>query len=83
MIETSADGVAFAEAATGTFGVADRGHLNTVALNPGTGTGVQFVRFTMLGNQTPNFPVNCPDGAFSGCSFTDLTELAVFGAPSP
>jgi extracellular elastinolytic metalloproteinase len=82
MLETSPDGVAFTEAATGTFGVADRGHLNTVDLNPGTGTDVQFVRFTMLGNQTPNFPVNCPAGAFSGCSFTDLTELAVFGAPA-
>jgi hypothetical protein len=25
----------------------------------------------------------CPDGAFSGCSFTDLTEIEVYGAPSP
>jgi len=81
-IETSPDGNAYTEAATGSFGPADRGHLNTVDLAPGTGNGVQFVRFTMLGNQTPNFAVNCPAGAFSGCAFTDLTELAVFGAPS-
>jgi extracellular elastinolytic metalloproteinase len=81
-IETSPDGTTFTEAATGAFTAADRGHLNTVDLAPGTGTGIQFVRFTMLGNQTPNFPVNCPNGAFSGCSFTDLTELAVFGSPA-
>ena len=51
-------------------------------LSPGTGTGVRFVRFTMWGNQTPEFATTCPHGAFSGCSFTDLTELAVFGSPS-
>ncbi len=44
---------------------------------------MKLVRFTMLGNQTPDFATNCPDGAFSGCSFTDLSEIAVFGSPSP
>ena len=39
--------------------------------------GVKFVRFTILGNQTPDFATSCPGGAFSGCSFTDLTEVAV------
>jgi len=81
-IETSPDGVTFTQAAAGTFVVADRGHLNTVTPSAGT-AGVRFVRFTMLGNQTPDFATNCPAGAFSGCSFTDLTELAVFGAPTP
>ena len=79
-IETSTNGTSFTEAAAGTFTTADRGHLNTVTLNPGTGTGVKFVRFTILGNQTPDFATSCPDGAFSGCAFTDLTELAVFGS---
>jgi extracellular elastinolytic metalloproteinase len=44
---------------------------------------VRFVRFNMLGNQTPDFATNCPDGNFSGCQFTDLTELAVYGVPTP
>jgi extracellular elastinolytic metalloproteinase len=26
----------------------------------------------------PDFKTDCPDGAYSGCSFTDLTELEVF-----
>jgi extracellular elastinolytic metalloproteinase len=81
-IETSTDGGAFQEAASGTFGVADRGHLNEVDLTPGTGDGVQYVRFTIESNQTPDFATNCPLGAYSGCSFTDLTELAVFGSPA-
>jgi extracellular elastinolytic metalloproteinase len=83
MIETSPDGTTFTEAASGTFTVDDRGQLNSVSVNPGTGDGARFVRFTMLGNQTPDFQNSCPNGAFSGCSFTDLTELAVFGAPAP
>lgn len=41
---------------------------------------VRFVRFTITSNQTPDFATNCPGGAFSGCSFTDLTELEVFGS---
>jgi extracellular elastinolytic metalloproteinase len=81
-IETSPDGNTFTEVATGTFTADDRGLLNTVT--PTTAAdNVQFVRFTILSNQTPDFDTNCPDGAFSGCAFTDLTEIAVFGAPSP
>jgi hypothetical protein len=81
-IETSPDGITFTEAASGTFTAADRGQLNEVDPTAAS-TGVQYVRFTILGNQTPSFSTNCPNGAFSGCSFTDLTEIAVFGAPSP
>ena len=80
-IETSTDGGTFTEAASGTFGVADRGHLNEVDLTAGA-DGVQYVRFTIESNQTPDFATNCPNGAYSGCSFTDLTELAVFGSPA-
>ena len=33
-------------------------------------------------SETPDFATNCPLGAYSGCAFTDLTELAVFGSPA-
>jgi len=81
-IETSPDGVTFTEAANGTFTIDDRGRLNSVLPTAGA-AGVRFVRFTITSNQTPNFPTNCPGGNFSGCSFTDLTEIEVYGAPSP
>jgi hypothetical protein len=82
MIETSPDGNTFTEAANGSFTADDRGHLNEV--DPSAAAdNVQFVRFTIQGNQTPNFSTSCPNGPFSGCQFTDLTELAVFGSPSP
>ena len=78
-IDTSTDGRTWTTAATGTFTAADDGRLN--ALSPTAGTvGVRFVRFTILGNQTPSFATSCPGGAFSGCSYTDLTELEVYGA---
>jgi hypothetical protein len=80
-IETSPDGNTFTEAAHGTFVAADRGHLNEVDLTAGADS-VQYVRFTIESNQTPDFATNCPLGAYSGCSFTDLTELAVFGSPA-
>ena len=48
----------------------------------GSGAGVRFVRFTIKGNQTPDFATSCPGGAYSGCSFTDLTELEVYGTPA-
>ncbi|MBO0845152.1 MAG: M36 family metallopeptidase [Nocardioides sp.] len=80
-IETSPDGNTFTVAATGTFDATNRGHLNEVDPTEGA-TNVKFVRFTILSNQTPDFATNCPNGAFSGCAFTDLTEIAVFGSPS-
>jgi len=80
-IEVSTNGVAFTNVASGAFTNADDGHYNSVPPTSAA-TGVNFVRFTINGNQTPNFATNCPNGAFSGCSFTDLTELAVVGAPS-
>jgi extracellular elastinolytic metalloproteinase len=68
-------------AASGTFVTADRGHLNEVDPSAG-GTGVRWVRFTIEGNQVPDFATNCPNGAFGGCQFTDLSEFAVFGSPA-
>ena len=80
-IETSPDGTTWTESAAGVFDVDDRGRLNPVAPVAGA-TGVRFVKFWIMGNQTPDFATNCPGGAFSGCSFSDVTELEVYGAPS-
>lgn len=77
-IETSPDATTWTTAAQGTFGTADRGQLNQLDSTDGT-AAVSFVKFTILGNQTPDFATSCPDGAFSGCSYTDLTELAAYG----
>ncbi len=81
LIETSPNGSTWTEAASGTFTADDRGRLNDVALSDGD-TNVQFVRFTIQGNQTPDFATTCPDGPFDGCTFTDLTEVAVVGSPA-
>ena len=83
-IETSPDGTAgsWTTASNGEFTADDRGRVNLLPPTAGA-TGVQFVRFTILGNQTPDFATNCPDGAYSGCSFTDLTEIEVYGAAAP
>jgi hypothetical protein len=81
-IETSPDSVTWTVAASGEFTAEDRGQLNTVTPTQGT-TGVQFVKFTILGNQVPDFATNCPNGQFDGCRFTDLTELEVYGVLAP
>lgn len=81
-IETSMNGTSWTTAATGEFTPADRGHLNELTPAAGSATA-RYVRFTMLSNQTPDFATNCPNGAYSGCSYTDLSELAVFGDGTP
>ena len=81
-IETSPDNVTWTVAASGTFTEADRGRLNLVKPTQAS-LGIQFVRFTILGNQVPDFAVNCPDGGYDGCAFTDLTELQVYGVATP
>ncbi len=77
-VEVSATGATWRVAAAGTFDASNRGRYNAV---PATGDtqGARYVRFTILGNQVPDFATNCPAGAFNGCSYTDLTELEVFG----
>ena len=80
-IAVSSDGTSFSDVASGAFTNADDGHYNAVQPTSAA-TGVSFVRLTISGNQTPDFATNCPNGAFSGCAFTDLTELAVVGSPS-
>ena len=92
----SADGTAWAPAASGHFGYDNRGHLNEV-LPSGAADGVQYVRFTIKGDQVEDsaarngepdtFENICgnPDtsGGYTGCQFADLTEMAVFGTPAP
>jgi extracellular elastinolytic metalloproteinase len=77
-IETSTTGLTWTTASTGTFAAEDRGRVNLLTPTAGA-TGVRFVRFTILGNQTPDFTLNCPGGPYSGCAYTDLTELKVYG----
>ncbi len=77
-IETSADGTTWATAQEGEFTAANRGKYTELAPSAAT-TNVQYVRFWMLSPQVPDFATNCPNGAFGGCQFTDMTELQVFG----
>jgi extracellular elastinolytic metalloproteinase len=81
-IETSPDNATWTLAAQGTFTAAERGQLNSVTPTAGT-SGARYVRFTIQSNQTPDFATNCPGGAFTGCQYTDLTELKVYGAATP
>jgi extracellular elastinolytic metalloproteinase len=77
-IETSASGTAWTTAAHGTFTSDDQRRFNTV--KPAAAIpGVRYVRFTMLGNQVPDFATNCPNGPYDGCQWMDMTELEVFG----
>ncbi len=78
-IEASTDGTTWTVANEGTFTSADRGVRNDL-LPAATLADVRYVRFTMLSNQTPDFTGTCPDGPYSGCSRTDLSELAVYGS---
>ncbi|WP_295693689.1 M36 family metallopeptidase [Lapillicoccus sp.] len=77
-IELSTDGTTWTPAASGTFDATNRGIYNPV---PATGstTGTRYVKFTILGNQVPDFATSCPTGGYGGCTYTDLTELQVFG----
>ncbi|QWZ09402.1 M36 family metallopeptidase [Nocardioides panacis] len=80
-VETSTDRTTWTPAASGTFTASDRGRLNPLTPAGGSATA-RYVRFTILGNQTPEFATSCPGGAFSGCQYTDLTEIEVYGKPA-
>jgi extracellular elastinolytic metalloproteinase len=80
-VETSVDGTTWTAAASGHFGVPARGKMNVVPLAGGSETGVQFVRYTILGSQVVDSGGTCP-GNFSGCDFVDSVELAVYGSAS-
>ncbi|GAB1646004.1 M36 family metallopeptidase [Krasilnikovia sp. MM14-A1259] len=78
-LETSKDGVTWTVGSQGHFTPADR-KANSVALAAGSGNGVKFLRYTMLGTQVPDLQGTCP-GAFSGCEDVDSTEIGVYGTP--
>ena len=79
-VETSTDGTTWTLGAQGHFTPTQR-IMNTIPLAAGSTAGVLYVRYWMLGTQTADIGGACP-GAYSGCSFVDSTELAVYGAPS-
>jgi hypothetical protein len=66
---------------SGTFTTADNGRMNPLDV---TASGVRFIRFTIESDQVPDFAGTCGSGGGpSGCSFTDLSEIQVFGVESP
>ena len=79
-VETSADGVTYQTAATGTFTPADLGKLVTITPAGMTGQGIQFVKFWMLTPQAVTQNAGCPGSGVSGCLFLDSSEVEVFGA---
>ena len=72
-LEVSSDGATFAQVASGTFGPANNGRANVVALSS-TPSGVQFVRLRALDSQST---------AGTGNAFMDVAELKVFAASAP
>jgi extracellular elastinolytic metalloproteinase len=76
------DGTAWHAGASGTFGPADRGRLNAVALAAGAKAHITRVRFTMITPQVFEIGGSCP-GDFTGCDFLDMSELEVYGTAAP
>ena len=66
-IATSTDGRTFRAAASGSFTVAQAGHMNRITPAASARSNVQYVRFTILSNQNP------------ADDFADVSELAVHG----
>ncbi|MGH3502589.1 MAG: M36 family metallopeptidase, partial [Nocardioidaceae bacterium] len=76
-IETSSDGTTWSTAKEGTFTEGDR-QLTEVPIDSPV-PDVQYVKFWILSPQVPDFSTTCPEGNYGGCTFTDMTELEVFG----
>jgi hypothetical protein len=76
-IETSTDGTTFKTALEGEFTATDR-QLNQLEIDQPI-PNVKYVKFWMLSPQVPDFEHACPEQNFSGCSFTDMVEIEVFG----
>jgi hypothetical protein len=79
-VETSTNGTTWTLGAQGHFTPTQR-VVNSVPLAAGSGTNVQYVRYTMMSTQVADLGGTCP-GNFSGCQFMDSTELGVYGAPA-
>jgi hypothetical protein len=78
-VETSADGTTWNLGSQGHFTTTQRVP-NSLALAAGSTTNVQYVRYWMLGTQTPDLGGTCP-GNYSGCDYVASTELGVYGTP--
>ncbi len=76
-IQTSPDGSTWSTALKGTFDATMR-HLNQLTIDKPI-SGVNYVKFWMLSPQVPDFHHTCPLGNYGGCTFTDMTEIEVFG----
>ena len=48
-------------------------------LAAGTGSAVQYVRYTILGNQAAARGVDCVNAPAEGCDWFDSQELEIFG----
>ncbi|CAN5608437.1 hypothetical protein BH11ACT8_BH11ACT8_26040 [soil metagenome] len=73
-IEVAASaGGPYTQVASGTFGASDRGVLTEI---PVAAPGTQFVRYTMVTPQVPDF-AGCPND-YGGCTYMDTSELAVY-----
>ncbi|MGI8578908.1 MAG: M36 family metallopeptidase [Nocardioidaceae bacterium] len=77
-VEASTNGTTWTKIAGGTFTSADR-KLTTVKVAASV-PGVKFVKYTILSPQVPDFHNTCPAGNYGGCSYTDTTEVEVYGS---
>ncbi len=80
-VETSVDGTTWTVGAQGTFAPGTV-TATPVALTAGTGTGIGFLRYSMLTTQGQDSGV-CPVGqppTKSGCVFLDSSELSLYGS---
>jgi hypothetical protein len=69
-LEVSKSGTRWSPVLTGTFGLADQGHLNVIGPLVPTRKAVRYVRLTMLANHgDPNY--------------IDMSELEIYGKPTP
>jgi len=73
-IETSADGVTYATAASGTFAPGDVGAVKRVPLDAGVARGVRFLRLVVLSTQGPFAESE---------GYMAVTEISAYGSPAP
>jgi hypothetical protein len=66
------------------FTSADNGRMTEVTPSGDT-SNVRYVKLSLTSNQTPHYSANCSNGvgAYSGCTYTDLSEFAVHGQATP
>jgi extracellular elastinolytic metalloproteinase len=76
-VETSPDNVTWTVAADSQF-PAGTATPTSIPLAAG-GTGVQFIRYTMLTSQAQDAGICAAQPGASGCQFLDSTELSVYG----